>query len=165
MTPESVQRLRDELLRRPPSPEEQRALIEYLRLHPEETEVWRSDAALGRCLRQLPNVPVPSNFTAHVLAAVRREEATVRRAGGRSGAAFWLWLRPKLGTAMALVLGVASLVAWQADRVRRQAEEARHLAALKAVADLSPRTLQDFETIQRFGDGAPVDFDLLAALQ
>mgnify|MGYP007130766201 CR=1 FL=1 len=30
MTPEYVQQLRDELLRRPPSPEEGRALAEYL---------------------------------------------------------------------------------------------------------------------------------------
>ncbi|MBL9139577.1 MAG: hypothetical protein JNK85_27155 [Verrucomicrobiales bacterium] len=165
MTSESVQKLRDELLRRPPSPEEERALVEYLRLHPEETEAWRTDAALGRCLRRLTDVPVPSHFTAQVLAAVRRDEAASQRVATKPWSAWWIWLRPKLSTAMALMLAVASLAAWQADRVRRQAEDARNLATLKAVADLSPRTLQDFEAIQRFGDGAPVDFDLLAALQ
>jgi hypothetical protein len=165
MTPESVQQLRDELLRRPPSSEEARALAEYLRQHPGEAEAWRTDAALGRLLRRLPPAPVPSNFTSQVVAAVRREEAAIGRAGGWTWGAWWHRFRPTLSTAMALVLAVASLAAWQAQRVRRQADDARNLAALRAVVGLSPRTLQDFETIERFGDGAPVDFDLLAALQ
>ncbi len=165
MTPEYVQQLRDELLRRPPSPEEGRVLAEYLRQHPDEAEAWGADAALGRLLRRLPQVPVPSNFTSQVLGAVRREEAAARREKGGPWRSWWHWIQPKLSMAVALVLAVASLAAWQAQRVRRQADDARNLAALKAVADLSPRTLQDFETIQRFGDGAPVDFELLAALQ
>jgi hypothetical protein len=47
-----------------------------------------------------------------------------------------------------------------------QAEYTRHVAALRTLAHLSPDVLQEFEVVRRLGESsAPVDFELLAALQ
>ena len=51
-------------------------------------------------------------------------------------------------------------------RQREAATYARQVSALRALAHLSPKTLEDFDAIQKFeGPSSAVDFELLAALQ
>lgn len=172
MNEDPLPSLRDLLLRRDLTPDEERRVADWLARHPEAVSDWRSDLALGRSLRQLPPVPVPSNFTSRVLAEVRRQSPASAIAPRAAFAvpAWQRWLRsrlPALAGAAALVLAVsAGTWQWKQARLRREAAYAQQVSALRALANLSPTVLEDFDAIQRFDAGSPaVDFELLAALQ
>lgn len=121
-----------------------------------------TEAALTRALNGIPDVDVPSNFTARVLAETERLE----RLHDRSAPVVW-WRRfvPRLavggGLAVAVLLGVGRY------ETHRQLETARHAAELADVA--TPPTveiLRDFEAIERMSQTpAQADLHLLAALQ
>ncbi len=135
---------------------------EWLARHPEQAADWDADALLSRAVRRLPSVAVPSNFNARVLSAI---EAETRRGRGPSWLRLpWRPLVPRLAMAGILAAGLAG---WQLhEHQQREAEYARHVAQLRAIAELPPVVLEDFEAIQRFGDSSPpVDYELLAAFQ
>ena len=73
------QRLREESWRRKLSPAEEASLRTWLAAHPDQQADWEADARLSQWLGQLPDAPVPSNFTSLVLQAVDRQEAAVAR--------------------------------------------------------------------------------------
>lgn len=156
--------LSEVLLRRELTPEEEMLLQAWLTSHPEARAEWLEDGALARALRRLHVAQPSSNFTVRVLAQVQRE-----RPPQSWPARVWRWRPawpwPQVGLAAAGVMLVASL-AWREHSRRSEAEYARHLAALRTLAHLPPDVLQDFEVIRRLGESsAPVDFELLAALQ
>ena len=139
----------------------------YLSAHPAEREFLAEDVALNRLLRQLPDKPLASNFTAQVLEAVARETARPHRP------ARWAWLRwfialrwsAKLaGAALVMGLGIFSYTQYQAHA---RAELARNIARVSEVTTLvSPEIWQDFDAIAHLSQAqVNVDDDLLAALR
>lgn len=167
--------LRDVLMRRELTADEERRLTQWLARHPEATTDWSEEVALARVLRGLRSVEVPAHFTSRVMAEVRREAAArdrKRPGRGLAGEGWWRawrsafsWGRMASVAAGVVVLG-AGAGAWHWQTVRRSTDEARQVAALRAMASFKPEVLADFEAIRRFGDSSvPVDYELLAALQ
>jgi hypothetical protein len=56
--------------RRPLTPPEEGLLQAYLAGQPEAQAAWEEDLALTRHLQELPDAPVPSNFTSLVFQAI-----------------------------------------------------------------------------------------------
>lgn len=168
MNDDPLPSLRDLLLRRDLTPSEERLAQDWIRQHPDCATTWQEDVRLARHLRRLPPAPVPSNFTARVLAEIDRASQVRPASPARSWwqrwhlASPWPWLVP--GTALlAVMLAVGS---WQGHVRKAREEQTRDLAALRVLTELPPATLADFDVIQRFGAASsPVDFELLAALE
>ena len=169
MNEDPLPSLRDLLLPRDLTPEEERRVAEWLARHPEAAPEWRTDLALSRGLRRLPPTPVPSNFTSLVLAEVRRQASA--NPAPLASSPTWLhalFFRYRIfGWGMAVIVGIAA-IGWQLQlhQARRDAAYAQQVSPLRALANLSPNVLEDFDAIQRFdAEGSSVDFELLAALQ
>ncbi len=146
------------------TPAEQTKLRAWLAAHPEARPDWETDAALSRALHRLPDVPVPSNFTARVLQAVELEQAAQQRATKTKPARSWLAWLPKV--ALATVFVVMSLMGFREASYQRGQRFARSLKTVTAVATLpGPEVLQDFEAIQQLSPTRPPDTELLALLQ
>src|SRR5437879_8108066 len=106
----------------------------WLAAHPEIHAEWQEEAQLNELLEALPDAPMPSNFTARVLAEVEREEKLQARAGGSSWR-FWNWpfrWLPRAAFA-AVVLGSGLLAYHQHVIARERRELAVDLAKLAAV--------------------------------
>ena len=135
--------------------------------HPAERAAWETALALSELLRQLPPAPVPSNFTAQVLAALDRENAPASRDRVAGWLPRWLttgWLRPVAFAAVLLALGVA---AFQQQRHQRRTEVARSLQLPALMRLPTVELLQDFDAIHSLSQSARggADVDLLAALE
>ena len=78
---------------------EEAQLRAWLAAHPEEQADWEAEARLNEALGSLPDAPMPSNFTARVLQAVRLDEAAERR---RRRWSQWVWWR-RLAARVAVV--------------------------------------------------------------
>jgi len=144
---------------------EEAQLRAWLAAHPEAQADWEAEAGLNAALGQLPDMPVPSNFTARVLQAAERETAAEPR---RSG---WKWrgwprLRwlPKVAlTASVVSAGVVSCLLIQ-DAQRKNLVES--VAVVSAVSSLpGPDILKDFDAIRASNPNPTADEQLLAALQ
>jgi hypothetical protein len=119
-----------------------------------------SQNELRKWLTRLPDVPVASNFTARVLAAVEAEEARqVRRRGFH-----WNWhaLLPRVAvTAAVLVFAGVTFQRYEADSQRRLL--VRNVAQVATAQPLpSVDALNNFDAIQRMSQPARADEDLLA---
>jgi len=141
----------------------------WLAAHPEVEAEWQSEALLNELLEGLPQVPVPSNFTALVLAEVQREAAPV---AVRRKAWNWRisWL-PRAGLA-AVVLGSGLLAYRQHEAtVREHAELDRQQQVLKELATVSvpsPQILTNYDAIRLMtaANTAPsADVQLLTLMQ
>ena len=122
------------------------------------------EARLTDALAQMPDPPVPSNFTARVLDAIDREEAVAARSKG------WRWdwhaLLPRMAMAMAVVLFAGIGLQHHESAVRERTEVTKSLqAAASASAVPDVEALNNFDAIQRMGQTVHADTDLLAALQ
>jgi len=138
-------------------------LAEFRAATPKATTDAEAEAALSAALEQLPDAPVPSNFTALVLQAVEREmmQPTRRRHD-------WTWVRWVLvpRTAVATIIAGASLVGYQHHQFVRRAAVGESMVTVTAVQSLpSPQILADFDVIRRLDSTPPADKDLLALLQ
>jgi len=158
-------RLRELGWRRRLTTAEQAELQTWLAAHPEAQSEWEAESELSAGLALLPDVPVPSNFTARVLQAVEREAvAQLRRPQGNR--LTWLWLRwlPRAAFA-AFAVGVGLLSFHQAQSVHRK-KLAESVAAVSAVSSLpSPDILKDFDAIRALNPSPAPDEQLLAVLQ
>jgi len=137
----------------------------WLAAHPDAQADWEAEAELNAALVRLPDVPVPSNFTARVLQAVELEAAAeVRRPGWNWGG--WLrlgWLPKVALTASVVCAGVVSCLLIQ-DAQRRNLVES--VAAVSAVSSLpGPEILKDFDAILVLNPTPPPDEELLALLE
>jgi hypothetical protein len=114
-------------------------------------------------LSRLPNAPVPSNFTARVMQAIEVDEL---QAGRRRGW-FWNWhvLLPRV--AVAAVVVVASGLALHQHEISSRRIALAQSVALMASAQPMPsvEALNNFDAIQRMGEPAHADEELLALLQ
>ena len=138
-----------------------------LAAHPDQRAAWEEDLALNQLLRALPPAPVPSNFTAQVLRALDRDEATAKS----SSIPKWLarlaalrWTRPVAFAALALVAG---LFAWQQQRQHARTEVANSLRLPTLMRLPSMEQLKDFDAINSLSQtsGGGADVELLAALE
>ena len=158
-------RLRELSWRRKLTAAEEAELRTWLTTRPEAKADWDTEAQLNAALGRLPDVPVPSNFTARVLQSVEREAAAELRQGERKWQ-FWRRLRwlPKVAFA-AIALG-AGVLSYHQIQAARFAEYAHSVAAVSDVSSLpAPDVLKDFDAI-RASDPTPApDEQLLTALK
>ena len=146
------------------TPAEDAELRAWLAAHPEARADWEADAALSRALDNLPDAPVPSNFTARVLQAVELENAAAKRQVQSKWRWVWRSLLPK--TALAAVFVGMSLMAFREASYQKQQRFARSLKTVSAVSALpGPDILKDFDAIQQLQPTPPPDVELLALLQ
>jgi anti-sigma factor RsiW len=148
--------------RRKLTAEEAARLRAWLESHPEARADFDVEAALTDTLGQLPDAPMPSNFTARVLQAVELEAARERRSRGHW---FWRW-RPvwvARAAAVAVVIGVGVFSVDEIHRARERADLARRLEGVPEIADVPrPEILDDFDARQ-LGNPAP-DEQLLSLM-
>ena len=161
------EKLREMARQRRLSEKERLRLVACLALQPDAQRDWESEIELDQALRNLPDVPLSSNFTAQVLNAVAREQ--------RAALSWWklpAWLcgsYPRWRCAMTWG-GVAlctAFVAYEYNLVSNRAELAQSVAKVSSVAAMpSIEVLQDFEAINRLSQVLPgADLDLLATTQ
>jgi anti-sigma factor RsiW len=166
------EKLRLKALRHALSPAEAAVWEAHLIAHPEARQDWEEEQLLSQSLQRLPDVPVPTNFTARVLSAVNRAERLDAEAVPASVAlAQWWralgWSRQVALTALLLGLSVLGYRQYQLARLAERVEAGRNLAEVSIAADLpSIELLRDFEAIRRLSPLPPeADADLAVALQ
>lgn len=143
------------------TPAEAAELQAWLSKHPESEADWETELRLTEAIKQLPDVPVPSNFTARVLQAIERESAV--RSQHRGPFRWWsLRLLLPRGAAAAVVLGAGLLAYHEHTLTERRAELAQ---SVKMVPALSPEILQNFDTIRKMGPATGPDRELIALME
>ena len=168
MNESAYQQIRETAWKRRLTAAEEKEVAAYLARHPHGRAAWEEEHPLTELLQQIPDAPVPSNFTAQVMLALQTEAAKSRRAS--MSYSWWKilvrghWL-PR--TATALVIVSVALVGQHQMHVSRRAELARSLMAVSPLASSQDvEVWNDFDAIQRLGQlSAQVDTDLLQALQ
>lgn len=157
-------RLAEALKRGQFTPAEQAEADAFLARHPECRAEWEEELSLSSLLRQVPDVPVSSNFTARVMDACRQSERRTAKARGAFGHGWSRWLpRFAAGTA-ALGLAVLSYHQHQLAERRELAQNLVEVARLPGGTSIE--LLQNFEAIQKLNYvPADVDRELIAALQ
>jgi negative regulator of sigma E activity len=114
-------------------------------------------------LSHLPAAPVASNFTARVLQAVELEESRRSRKWNFS----WNWhaFLPRIAVATAAIL-FASLTFHHYELNAQRAALAKNVALVAEVQPLpGVDALKNFDAIQRMGQPARADDELLALMQ
>lgn len=153
-------------------PHQARRLAQKIAEQPALSAEEEEERNLTRLLNQLPDVPVPSNFTALVLQEVAKEKQR-RIVSRRFGWQFWA--RWSTRAAFAGLLGILSWVGFTRYELRREEEIARNVVEFSRrmsipVENLRPSDiLSNFEAIRRLNPVASQDDDeligALAALQ
>jgi len=114
---------------------------------------------LRELLSHLSDAPVPSNFTARVMRAVELEELQAARTRG------WRWnwhaLLPR-AAATATVVIAAGFAFYQHEIYNQRAEIAKNVMLVAQSHLPSVDALQNFDAIQRMGQPAHADEELLA---
>lgn len=134
MNESSFNELREVIWKRSLTPEEEAALRAYLAKQPEARALWEEEASVARSLRQMPDVPVASNFTAQVLRSINREGELARKPHGLSWPSrlgTFSWIRAAAGAVMVVGIGLFVI---QQYRTHARAELARNLASFSQVA-------------------------------
>jgi hypothetical protein len=121
------------------------------------------EAQLTEALAKLSEAPVPSNFTARVLAAIELEDAQAARSPGRTWSWHLLWPRVAVAAAVLIFAGVS---------LQRYETNSHRLVLVKnvvmvAVAQPLPsmEALNNFDAIERMSQSGHADGQLLADLQ
>jgi hypothetical protein len=114
---------------------------------------------LRELLSRLPDAPVASNFTARVLQAIEAEE--MRRS--RWGVLGWNWriFFPR-ATMTAAAAGIAAVVLYQHELSVHRQNLARGVFVVASQQMPSVEALKNFDAIERMGQSARPDDDLLA---
>jgi hypothetical protein len=121
------------------------------------------DVRLTAALDKIPDVAVPSNFTARVLADVELDGASAVRSC--NWALNWRLLWPRVATAAVVLIFVG--ISLQRYEIKSRHSALAQSIALVAVAQPLPsvEALNNFDAIQRMSQPAPADGELLAVLQ
>lgn len=172
MNDTDLQRLIDTAWKRRLTEEEQAALRAWCLAHPQRRSEIEADLALAESVRELPDVPVPSNFVAQVWSEIEQSEAAESRASRRRSGpvtvSFWDWRAwmPRLALG-SLVVAVTFGGWWRYSQSERRLQVASGLERVSAAAAApDPGMLREFDAIQVLSEAsAPVDVELLAALQ
>ena len=121
------------------------------------------DARLTQALARLPDVPVPSNFTARLMQAIELEEARPSRRWSFN----WNWhaLFPRIAVTAAVLL-FAGVTFRHYELASQRSTLAKNVAFVAESQPLpSVDVLKNFDAIQRMGQPAHADEELLALLQ
>lgn len=123
------------------------------------------EMALNLALRDLPPVPLSSNFTARVLQATEAERAREQRKQP-----FWPWRAPSWAWPRHFAAGLAFLLilffGYQEHQFHERTQFVQGVALLRQAAELPDlQVLRDFRIIQTLPSGPASDAELLAALQ
>ena len=129
-----------------------------LRAQPELQREARLTAALGK----ISDAPMPSNFTARVLAAVELEEARATRS--QSWTLNWRLLWPRVAVTAAVLIFAGVSIQRLETRSHRLAL-AKDVAMVTTAQPPSVDALENLDAIQRMSQPAHADGELLAALQ
>jgi len=168
MTDQEFNQLREASWQRPLDPAEDARARAHLAANPGAQQDWELDTELTQLLAQVPDAPVPSNFTHQVLAAVDRD---ARLAASEASATAW-WRRWGLGRplvrlagGMAVVLAL-TITGYHHQQNRQQEQLTEALLRVTHAHGLSqPSLFQDFEAIQRLGQvPQPADEELWLVL-
>ena len=137
------ERLREIGWRRPLTDAEQAELREWLAAHPEHHSEAEAEAALTQALANLPEAPMPSNFTSRVLQAVEQETHAETHTVQRASVPWWRAFIPRIAVAT-LIVGITGFSYWrhQAAKQEELVDTAKNLAIVDAAA------LEDFEAIR-----------------
>lgn len=158
------QRLREIAWRRKLTAVEEAELRDWLAAHPKTRDEWEYEVALSKLLTQLPDAPVPSNFTARVLQAIEREEPEGDRRQTRRPAWAWRVWVPRF--ALVVIVAAAGWFAFQWHARVQRIKLAQSVAAVADVRSLpSPQFLEDFDTIRSLRPMPPADQELLALMK
>jgi hypothetical protein len=149
------------------TPAETADLQAFLAANPSAVQEWQADAELNHLLDRRATAPaVSSNFTAQVLAAVRREAAARERQSSSGWLAGWLqrsWL-PKFAVATLAV--VFSVVVYHQHEVNNRAVLARNVVALAEAVSANTQVIEDYDSIRQLSDSQPkADTELLALMK
>lgn len=122
-------------------------------------ELQNSQRQLRELLSRLPDAPLASNFTARVLQAIEAEE--MRRS--RWGVLGWDWriFFPRI-TVTAAAAGIAVVALYQHELGIQSQNLARSVVVVASQPMPSLEALKNFDAIQRMGQAARPDDDLLA---
>jgi len=136
----------------------------WLAQHPESRADWDLERQLSETLEELPDVPVPSNFTARVLREIGRGEAAPRHSPRRPRW-FVRILLPRIALATA-ALGLAVAYHEHTTATAKRAELVRGVKVVTAVSSLpGPEILQDFDTIRQMPASTGPDPELIALMK
>lgn len=163
MNESDFNKLREKSWRGKLSPAEEASLRAWLAEHPEAKADWEMDQALTGALEKLPDVPVPSNFTARVLQTIERESLAVSRPSRNRLGWFMRSLVPKFA-AVAVVLGVG-ILSYHEHTMAKRAELVQGVKIVTGVPSLSPEILQDFNTIRQISTTPGADTELIALMK
>ncbi len=158
----AYQKLQEIAWRRPLTAVEQAELDAWLAQHPDAQSEAETEAALTHVLNQLPDAPLPSNFTARVLQAVQQEENAARRKTTRPTWRIWRGFLPRLVGASLLVLGGFAFWQHRAAQQQQLAATAREVAEARLLVD--PVLAKDFEIIAGLTPSEMVADDSLLAM-
>jgi hypothetical protein len=141
------------------------SLRAWLAAHPEATADLQAEASLTEAMRRLPDVPLPSNFSARVLQAARAGEIKNPRLD-LFPLPFWKRFPWATGLASAALVVFAGLVSYQRiEAISR----AKILASVLLVSEVpsrpSPEVLENLDTIRRLTPSVAPDEELIALLQ
>ncbi|MBI3879732.1 MAG: hypothetical protein HY301_06670 [Verrucomicrobia bacterium] len=151
------------------TPDEAAEFRGHLIAHPAAQAAWEEDEALAQLVAQLPDAPMPSNFTARVLTEVARESRPVpppvRAAWSGWLATIFKITRPQR-VALAAAAVCAGLLTFQQFRAHHRAQVAESLAKFTGATELpGVEALKDFDAIRRLSLlPAGVDAELVSAL-
>lgn len=123
-------------LKRPLTHAEEEQLQAYWASHPKGQASWEEEMGLNRLLRQLPDAPLASNFTAQVLQAAERESprpSLFQPASWWPRPFDWRWAQT---AACALLVLSLTLLLYHRHQLSLRAERARSVAAVSSVATL-----------------------------
>lgn len=154
--------------------EEQAKLNEFIAQHPEYREDLELELALTRSLKNLPDAPVSSNFTARVMNSIAAEEPlSLSIPDYITNLVFQLsrTILPKLAAALALILLIG--LSYFSYKEAQKARIAEKLVDLDRIAMIDGKSsiltvdvFKDFDVIQKIkGDASYVDVELLTALK
>lgn len=110
-------------------------------------------------LSRLPDAPVASNFTARVLQAIEAEE--MRRSRWHLMGWDWRGFFPRI-TVTAAAAGIAVVAFYQHDLSVQRQKIGQDVYAVASQPMPSVEALKNFDAIQRMGQSARPDEDLLA---
>jgi len=162
--------------RRRLTPAEEAQLQSCLAIHPEKQAEWEEEAALNDSLRQLPDAPLASNFTAQVMLALERETAagaapqaaSLRDRLLRSADVILRRFVPRFAAiALVVVCSYFGVQQYQAYNQRQVPEAVLRTIGEVATVLPAPEVLQDFDTINQMpaATAKASDQDLLAVLE
>jgi hypothetical protein len=120
------------------------------------------EAQLTQSLAKIPDAPVPSNFTARVLADIERAEMQPERS--QIWALNWRLLWPRAAVAVAvLIFAGVSLQCYETNAQRTAL--VKNLAVAARAPSPGVDALENLDAIQRMSQSSHADNELLAALQ